>query len=243
MGLNSEAKPKKQQPIPPAGLQVAVCYSIIDLGTQEETFPGKPTSLASKVHYSWEFPSLPPVVFDETKGPQPMAIFQEYTVAAGDRAKLPKMLCSWGKMDIKQLSKITAPLLKAFLGQACMINVVHTPAKSATDANTGMPIMYPRIAQNGLSVMPLMDGMQKPAAPKNRPVFFNLDEFSWDVYLSLPQFIQDTIAKSKEWPTIIQKYPKPVTQQQTQQTTYQQSEHKMPEGNGLSTPAVGGPQF
>lgn len=244
MGLNSENKPKKQQQIPPAGLNLAVCYSIIDLGTQEETFPGKPSSLAAKCHFSWEFPSLPLVTFDEKKGPQPMAVFQEYTVSAGEKAKLPAMLCSWGKMERKALKSISAQLLKAFIGAPCMINVTHVASKTQTDSETGFPIMYSNVGQSGLAVMPMMEGMQRPQGTKNPTVFFELDNFTWPAYLALPQFIQEKIAKSKEWPGILQKYPKPVDNTTQQNTAQVNPAAQMPVTPGISNPVNnGGPSF
>ncbi len=210
MALNSTSKPKTQGYIPPASLHLAVCYSIIDLGTQEEQFPGKPAILAQKVHYSWELPNLPFQVFSPDKPAQPVALFNEYTVSAGDKAKLPKMLCSWGNMDAKALKSITSDFLKAFLGQACMLNVVHTQAKTAVDANTNQPIKYAQIGGNGLMVMPRMQEIPKPTGTINPIKFLDLDAFNWQVYLSLPNFLQEKIAKSKEWPSILAKYPKPV---------------------------------
>lgn len=241
MALNSTSKPKTQGAIPPASLHLAVCYSIIDLGTQEEQFPGKPIALAQKVHYSWELPNLPFVTFDAAKGAQPMALFQEYTVSAGDKAKLPKMLCSWGNMDVKQLKGITSDFLKAFLGQSCMLNVVHTQAKTAVDANTGQPIKYAQIGGNGLMVMPRMAEIAKPTGTINPVKFLDLDAFSWPVYLSLPNFIQEKIAKSKEWPSILQKYPKPIenTVAQTQGSNVSLGDTN----NGIAQPQANGLTF
>ena len=210
MGLNSSSSPKKQKQLPPAGLNLAVCYSIIDLGTQEEQFQGKPATFAQKVHYSFEFPNLPQVVFDNAKGPQPMAIFQEYTVSANEKAKLPKVLSSWGSIPVKDIKAITPAFLKAFLTQACMLSIAHTPAKTAVDSETQRPILYAQIAQNGLAVMPKMADTPKPANIINAVKFLDLDAFDWNVYNSLPQFLQDKIAKCKEWNSITMKFPKPM---------------------------------
>lgn len=209
MGFDSNQTAKTQKPIPPQGLQLAVCYSIINLGTHDEQFPGKPMVSSNKVHYSWELPSLPFIVFDEKKGPQPMALFQEYTVAAGDKAKLPKMLCSWGNMPA--VTSISATLLKAFLGQSCMINVEHAASKTQKDSKTGFPMMYANVGLKGLSVMPRMAALPKPTGTINPTVFLDLDAFDWNVYLSIPEYLQKKIAESKEWAGILVKYPKPAT--------------------------------
>lgn len=241
MALNSQSKPKKQGAIPPAGLQLAVCYAIIDLGTQEEQFPGKPATLAQKVHYSWELPNLPFVSFGEGKAPQPMALFNEYTVSAGDKAKLPKMLCSWGNMDVKALKGITSDFLKAFLGQPCMLSVIHENAKTAVDSETGRPIIYAKIGGNGLMVMPRMQEIPKPAGTINPIKFLDLDAFDWTVYGSLPQFIQEKIAKSKEWPGILAKYPRPAEATQQAYSAPAQNPANVMADN--SAPVVSGPSI
>ncbi len=200
MGLDKTGYEKRQKPIPTEGIHLAMCYSIIDVGTHMETFQGQEPKAASKVHISWELPNSK-AVFNPDKGEQPMALFQEYTVAAGDKAKLPKMLCSWGKMPT--LTSISSKLLQAFLGQACMISVVHNPDKQKPE------IKYANIGLKGLQVMPLMAGMVKPTTTINPIMFFNLDEFSWEKYNLLPKHIQEKITKSLEWSGILAKHPKP----------------------------------
>jgi len=42
---------------------------------------------------------------------------------------------------------------------------------------------------------------------ENETIFFSLTNFSWESYNKLPKFIQETIAKSKEWPGILRNFP------------------------------------
>ncbi len=217
MGFDSNQTPKMQKQIPPQGLQLAVCYSIINIGTHDEQFPGKPVVSSNKVHFSWELPNLPLVVFDAAKGGQPMALFQEYTVAAGDKAKLPKMLCSWGNMP--SIKSISADLLKMFLGQSCMLNIVHKASATQKDDKTGFPIMYANIGTNGLAVMPRMAEIPKPSGTINPVLFLDLDHFNWETFEKIPAYLQKKIQDSKEWSGIIAKYPKPVTAAQPSGTT------------------------
>jgi len=219
MSLESEAGFKKtQKPIPPMGPQLAVCYSIVDLGTHTEQFQNQEPNHVNKVHFSWELPNHM-AIFDKEKGAQPMALFQEYTLSAGDKAKLPKMLCSWGKMT--KIDKISARLLQAFLGQPCTINVEHYPSKKDTDADTGKVIMYANVGMKGLSVMPMMDGMIKPTGTINTKTFFSLDNFSWATYDALPKYLQKKISESKEWSGILAMHPKPNGAVQAAATTHQ----------------------
>jgi len=206
MSLSGQAFEKKQRPIPPQGPQVAVCYSIIDLGTHMKQFQqqeAKPTPL---LHISWEFPNLPKVIFNEGEQPKPLAIFQEYSTSMGDKAKLPKLLQAWRGVPCKDL----ATELPVFLGQPCLINVVYAQDKQRPD------ITYANIAMNGLGVMRLPAGT--PVGPLSNPkMFFNLDQYSHAQFLLLPKWIQKKIMSSLEWSGIVAKYgPVPVVEGQAQ---------------------------
>jgi len=243
MELNNNSFPKKQKAIPPAGITLGVCYSIIDLGTQTEQFPGKPPMQIRKLHFSFELPSLPQVIFDEKKGPQPQALFHEYTASLDEKANLAKVLLSWGQMKQEQLKAVNsatfAGFIKMFLGQACMINVAHNVAKTATDETTGQKLVYANIGQGGLSIMPRMEAIPKPTGTINPAKFLDLDAFDWSTYNSLPKFLQEKIAKSKEWASVLVKYPKPIETG----TTMQSQANMMEQGNGISQPVAGTPQF
>ena len=195
MSLTGSTHEKKQKPIAPMGPQVAVCYSIIDLGTHMKQFQQQDPKPTPLLHISWEFPNLPKAVFNEGEQPKPMAIFQEYTTSMGDKAKLPKMLASWRGVPCKDLAKE----LPLFLGQPCYINVEHKPDKQRPD------IKYANVAMNGLGVMRLPAGT--PVGPVSNPkVFFNLDSYSHEAFMALPTWIQKKIMNSLEWSGIIAKY-------------------------------------
>lgn len=238
MSLNSpEGFKKTQKQIPTAGLQLAMCYAIIDLGTHEESYQGQ-TKMTPKVQFSFELP-MQTAVFDATKGPQPMVVWGDYTVAAGDQAKLPKMLSSWGKGN--KIEKITEELLKMYLGKPCTINIEHVTSKKDVDSETGKPLVFANIGLKGTAVFPITQGMAKPEKTVNPLIFFSLDSFSWDTYGKLPKHIQDKIAKSAEWPGILAKYPKLPTAAETVQNN-QANTNTLP----VETPPVsnpGGPVF
>ena len=210
--------PKKQKSIPPAELTLGVCYSIIDLGTQQEQFPGKPVTSSRKLHYSFELPSLPQVVFNPDKGAQPQAIFQEYTASLNEKANLAKVLMSWGKVPMDDLKKVKsegfADFLKHFLGAPCMINIVHQVAKTAVDETTGQRIVYAKIGQGGVSILPRMPQVPAPKGTINPLIFLDLDKFSWETFDKIPKFTQEKIMKSKEWAGIVVKHPRTTTMAQ-----------------------------
>lgn len=214
MSLNGQQFEKKQRPIAPAGLQVGVCYSIVDCGTHNVSFQGQPAKQTPLVHFSWEFPNLPFAVFKEGEQPKPLAIFQEYTVALGDKAKLAKMLQSWRLVPPVDLAKE----LPLFISQPCYINVVHVKDKQKPE------ITYANIGLNGLGIM----NIAKETIPSlnirpltNPTMFFNLDNYSHEQYLKLPAFLQKKIASSLDWSGIVAKFGPPPQVQQTQQTQQQ----------------------
>lgn len=204
MSLNAPKGEKKQRPIAPIGTHAATCFLIADLGQHTKTF-GKESKVVSLVYFGWEFPNLPPQVFDEAKGPQPLAIFQEYTTSIHEKAKLYQMLNGWRGVPPQDLAKE----LPVFLGQSCLISVVHNPDKTTPG------ITYANIANGGASVMRLPQGMQVAPA-KNQKVFFNLDTYTHAQFLTLPEWLQKKIKACHEWPQIIAKHGAPPEPQQQQ---------------------------
>jgi len=211
MSLNAQKGEKKQRPIAPVGAHVALCYSIIDLGSHMKQFAGKEPKRTPLVHFGWEFSQLPHQVFDEKKGAQPLAIFQEYNVSLDDRAKLYQALNNWRGVPPVDLAKE----LPAFLGQACLLNVVHNPDKVTAG------IMYANIAGGGTGIMRMPQGMPTGNLI-NQKTFFNLDNYSHAEFIKLPEWIQKKIQSSLDWSGIVAKYGAPPTVAATTQPTFQQ---------------------
>src|SRR5688500_14070761 len=124
MGLNSKANSNAARPLPKPGITLAVCYAIIDLGTQQRTFKGQPSGKAPMVQISWELPGQLHT-FDETKGPQPLAVWQDYSVTNTEKSKLPKVLKSWGNLK-NSIKEITPTMLKKYVGAPCMLTIEHS---------------------------------------------------------------------------------------------------------------------
>src|SRR6478735_3792609 len=75
---------------PPAGTFPAICYRILDLGTQHGSYKGKPR-VAHKILISWEIKDDEAVMEDG----RPMSIHQNYTWSMNEKAALRKDLESW----------------------------------------------------------------------------------------------------------------------------------------------------
>lgn len=182
MPLIASAKSGAPRQNPPAGTHIARCYQIIDLGTREKTYPGRPTRKTHEVRVSWE---LPDECADFGKGKlEPFAVHKTYTLSLSEKANLRHDLENWrGK-------PFTEDELEAFdvfkvLGHPCMVTVTHVSKGDATYANV-------------TAVTSLPKGIQAPAAV-NPKVQFSLEDHDEEVFRSLPDFLKDIIRESDEW--------------------------------------------
>lgn len=164
---------------PPAGTHMAVCYRVIDLGTQLVEFQGE-RKHQRKVMLSWE------LCDEHMEDGQPYSIHKRYTLSSHERSTLRQDLEAWrgarfqdsdfgpGGFDIKKL-----------LGVGCMLTVVHANKDGKTYANIGSVVKPPK-------------GM-KAQAPINPMVYFSLDQFDSGVFNTLSQGLQEVIRKSPEY--------------------------------------------
>jgi len=161
----------------PAGTHVAVCYRVIDLGTQLIEFKGE-TKKQHKIMIGWELP-------DELMADgRPFSVHKRYTLSSSTKAALRKDLEAWrgvpftdedfGKFDIG-----------AIIGKGCFIGIVHSSSNDNTFANIS-------------SIMKLPKGQSTPT-PQNQTVYFSLNAFDKTVFDSLSENLKATIAKSPEY--------------------------------------------
>jgi hypothetical protein len=161
----------------PAGSHVAVCYRIVDLGTQLVEFNGE-TKKQHKIMIGWELAN------ELMQDGKPFSIHKRYTYSSSDKSTLRKDLESWrgapfskadfGKFDIFKL-----------IGIACMLGVVHVERNGKTYSNI-------------TSIMRLPRDMKAPALV-NPPLQFNIAEFNQDVYDTFSDNLKALISKSPEY--------------------------------------------
>lgn len=102
------------------GTHLAICYGVIDLGTQDVHYPGKPPSTARQICLFWEFPHITDEYDDNgTMVTKPRVIHQDYTFSTFDGAKLSQHVTPWmgdcpDNFDFETL-----------IGQPCQIAIVH----------------------------------------------------------------------------------------------------------------------
>lgn len=168
-----------------AGLHIARCYRMVQIGTVSEMIMGT-KKILQKVRIGWELPMLTKV-FDEAKGPQPLVIEKEYTLSMAEKANLRAMLTSWrGKPFSEEEAK--AFDITKLIGVACMLNITHKASKS--DASK----LYDEIS----SVVPVVKGMACPPQV-NKTFVLSYDEWDEAKFESLPDFIKDKMKTSLEY--------------------------------------------
>jgi len=199
MSLNPNQATQRQRKLIPEGSQPARCYAIVDIG--KHYFQGKTDKdPISKVMFCFEL-TKHMHKFSEDSPLEPLTVNQEHSFAIGDKANLPKMLKSWGRLKVAP----TKLDLKPYLGQYCMLGIEHTKSKKNDN-------VYSNIEFKGLAVKPF-EGTTKPNK-FHKDIWFDLDAFSWDAFNKLPYQAKSKIKESASWPAIIAKFPEPINQEQ-----------------------------
>lgn len=169
----------------PAGNYIARCYQMIQIGHVKEVILGEVKTL-NKVRIGWELPTETKV-FNQEKGEQPFVISEEYTLSMHEKSNLRKMLASWRGKDFTQDEAGSFDITK-LLGVPCMVNIIHRPSK--TDPSRS----YQKIG----SVSPLAKGVSCPQQ-YNETSVLQYDNFDYNLFNSLPDFIKDKIRNSEEF--------------------------------------------
>lgn len=170
------------EPIP-AGSYAARCYSMIQIGTNEENIMGK-TKRLHKVRITWELPTEMKV-FKEGDPEKPLVISKEFTLSMHVKSNLRKFLESWrGKSFTEEQSE--AFDITMLLGKSCLLSVIHTVAKNN---NT-----YAEVS--GVNLLP--SEMQCPDQI-NKTQELSYDKWNQKLFESLPDFIKNKIISSDEY--------------------------------------------
>lgn len=182
MGLIAKEETKRD-PVP-EGAHHAVCYAVVDLGTQPP-LPGSQFSKRQhKVLFMFELPDERiQIERDGVPRDLPRAISKDFPVSLHEKANLRKFLTAWRGRQFTE-KELEGFELKNVLGVNCVVNVVHNKKGYADIA----------------SVAPLMKGVAK-RMPENDTIVFDLDDHDHSEELpeALPQWVRERIERSDEW--------------------------------------------
>jgi hypothetical protein len=172
----------------PAGTWPAICYRVIDLGTQRTSYLGEAKD-THQVMLSFELKDDECLMREGPKAGLPMTMHQTYTWSMHEKAKLRKALESWrgkkfsdadfgdGGFDVRKL-----------LGVPCMLSVIHNEKDGGkVYANIGAIMKPPKGMLAGELVNPTMF------------IALVADEFDRDAFASLPDRLKQKIMDSPEY--------------------------------------------
>lgn len=168
-----------------SGSYPARCYSIIHIGTIEETILGT-TKKLNKVRITWEMPTEMKV-FKEENGEQPQVLSKEFTLSLHEKATLRNFLKNWRGKDFTD-EEAKAFDIEKLVGTPCMINITH---KKSKDGNK----TYAEIG----SISPMPKGMICDQQINPSFIFtyenFDLQKFN----TTLPDYIKNKMINSDEF--------------------------------------------
>ena len=172
----------------PAGLHLARCYRIVDLGTQQSEYMGE-IKHQRKIMLGWELHGKD----DEgnelvTNNGNPLAIFKNYTLSWNDKANLRIDLQGWRNKPFSE-EEMRRFDISSVLGAWCMLNVVQRPGKSGKMySNVGSIAPVPAVVkQAGLP----------PAVNPNQ--LFRLAEPDTELFDTFGKGLKEKIQASPEW--------------------------------------------
>ena len=182
MSLIAKQNADKEYPIVDAGNHHAICYGVIDLGTQYNSFYEKS---AHKILFLWELPQVRiEVERDGVKVDLPRAISKKYTASLHEKASMFNDISSWRGIGFssEELEGFDA---RVMAGCNCLLNIAH---------KQGEKKIFAYVA----AITPLLVGM-KHLDPENPVIKYDIDEDGWEVPDSAPGWITDVVKESYEY--------------------------------------------
>ena len=168
--------------VAPAGVYVARCYQMVDIGTQQQSYQGQAPKPTPKVIIWWEL-----LTDDDGKDirmadGRPFSISKEYTNSLHKKATLRKDLDSWRGTPFKEEEAKDFDLAK-LLGKHCKLQIVH---KESSDGE--------RTYANLQSIMTTT----KTPEGVNSIVEYSVLDHKPEVFDALPEWVQKKINESTE---------------------------------------------
>jgi len=185
----------------PAGLHLARCYRIIDIGTQRSEYDGVEKK-QRKISLFWELHGEDDdgnkLVTDDGR---PMAIFKNYTLSWHEKASLRLDLQNWRNKPFTDV-ELRRFDISTILGAWCMVTVVPRPGKNGK--------MYSNIK----GVAPVPSVIKQTGLPQgvNPTQEFRLADPDYELFETFGKGLKAVIESSPEWKALQggKPAPKPV---------------------------------
>lgn len=170
----------------PADSHIARCIELISIGTVTKEFEGKSKTL-QQLRITWELPEL----MHEYDGKQePARIGQTFTASLHEKSGLRKVLKSWRGKDFTE-EELKGFSLRTILGAPCLLTISHTEKGGKTYANVD-------------AVTKLHKSMVCPEQISPLKLLAYGEDFDFDLFESLPNFLKDQIRSTPEFKALKQ---------------------------------------
>lgn len=172
----------------PAGMHLARCYRVVDLGTQKTEFQGQVKHLP-KILVQFEIHSEDdkgqPLV---TNKGEPMSISKTFTLSLAEKSTLRKDLSTWRSREFTP-EELRGFELKNILGVWAMLSVVKSTGNNGKE--------YSNIA----SINPVPLSIKKAGLPEgfNSVAIFSISEADMELFETFSKGIKEKIQASPEW--------------------------------------------
>lgn len=170
--------------LPPEGSHIAVCYRVVDLGTQRTEYQGQ-VGQKHKILISWELSDAP------MGDGRPFTIGKTYTYSSDPKANLRKDLESWRGAPFRE-DELGSFDIGRLIGVGCMLGIAHRETERGNYANVTAILRLPK-------------GTKAPDV-HNTAICFSLADrpFSNTVFGMLSERLQETIKRSPEYRSAVE---------------------------------------
>ena len=166
---------------PKAGTYIARCYKLIDIGTQEESFLGKPSASKRKLYMWLELLEDEDGKEYRMADGQPFSILQRYTLSTFKQATLRKHIDEWrGKPLTKEEAEEFD--VEKLLGKYCKVRL------SLDESNDHTYVNIKDLSHTG----------KKPKGVKPESSW-SIDKPDMGEFAKFPEWLQIKINGSQEW--------------------------------------------
>ena len=171
----------------PPGMHLAMCYRIIDLGTQQTEYMGK-VKFQPKVLFQFEVHGEgedgKPLV---TPQDEPLSVSKKFTLNLGEQANLRKDLQTWRGKEFTE-EELRSFDLKNVLGQWCMLSITHREYDGKTYSNI-----------ENIKTVPTAIKKAGLPSPHNPIKLFSISEPDMNLFETFSDYIKKQITASPEW--------------------------------------------
>ena len=175
------------QPVP-AGMHLARCYKIVDLGSQKTEYMGQ-VKIQHKIMLQFEVWSE-----DESGNPtvtqkgEPLSITKRYTLTLSEKAALRNDLKTWRGRDFTP-EELRGFELKNVLGVWAMLSVSRDAGRDGKE--------YTNIQ----AIMPVPAHLKKAGLPDphNTPQMYSIEDHDGEIFESLSEGVKKLIMASPEF--------------------------------------------